>query len=260
MHIHHTHIRFSELLMQFFRFMTLHGIGLCAQILTYAGIPTVLTSYLLTIPAKPLNQPTIITQAGFSLESHSLLFAGIALFGMLSIIITIQSATEYASQIMSSDEIQSREKFRQGIIDTFPRIAGALLLLGISMMIGFMLCIIPGFYVISAGTLLIPIIRNPEISMLAGFKSSFTLIRHHALKPIAFILLISIITSIPSTALGIIEDLPIPYLDAYLPRIMAMINALISMLTLGFIAVFGIILHKELLKGAEFDSLHAPIK
>lgn len=259
MHIHHTYIRFSDLLLQFFRYLSLHGIGLCSHILTYAGIPTVLTSYLMTIPAKPLNQPTIITQAGFSFESHSLLFAGIALFGLLSIILAIQSATEYASQSISSDEMQSHEQFKYGMVETFPRYAGALLLLGISMMIGFILCIIPGFYVMSAGTLLIPIIRNPEISLFAGFRSSFTLIRHHALKPMAFILLISIITSIPSTALGIIADLPIPFLDAYIPRFMAMINALISILTLGFIAVFGIILHKELLKGAEFQVPHAPI-
>lgn len=259
MYIYTAHIRFSDLLMQFFRYLSSHGIELCVHILTYAGIPTILTTYLWTTPAKPLNQPTIITQAGFSLEHHSLLFTGIALCGLLSIILTIQSATEYALQSMSEAEIKSREQFRNGLMESIPRYAGAFLLLGISMVIGFMFCILPGFYVMSAGTLLFPIISNPEISIFSGFRSSFTLIRHHALKPMAFMLIISIITSIPSTALGIIAELPIPFLDAYLPRFMAIINALISILTLGFIVVFGIILHKEFLKGTELQAPHAPI-
>jgi hypothetical protein len=235
--------------------MTLHGIDLCAHILKYAGLPTIVTSYLLTMPAKPLNQPTIITQAGLFFEGHAWLFAGIALFGFLSIILTMHAATEYVMQRMDGDEVESEYHATEYV----PKYAGAFLVFGISMLIGFMLCIIPGLYVMSAGTLLFPIIRNPEISIFSGFKSSLTMIRHHALKPIAFMLLISVITSIPSTALGVIADLPIPYLDAYLPRIIAMINALISVLTLSFIAVFGIILHKELLKGTEFHSPHAPI-
>ena len=112
----------------------------------------------------------------------------------------------------------------------------------------------------SAGILLFPLIQDPGISVFSGLQLSVKLIRNHVLTPIAFILLISIITSIPSTALGFLSELPIPFLDAFMPRIILMLNSLISILTLGMISVFGVILHNELLKGSDFASPIAPIK
>ena len=253
-------IRFPDLFAQFLRFISLHGIELSVQILKFAGLPALFASYLLTIPAKSLNEATIFVEAGFSLDGHIFQFAGILIFSLLSLILTIQSATVYTQHSIDSTETPSQESISQAMLETIPKTIGAFFLLCFAIVLGLFFCILPGIYIMSAGMLLFPLIQDPAISIFSGLKLSVKLIRNHALKPIAFILLILIITSIPSTALGFLSELPIPFLDAFMPRIILMLNSLISILTMGMISVFGVILHKELLKGTDFPSPIAPIK
>lgn len=253
-------IRFPDLFMQFLQFMSLHGIELSLQILKFAGLPALFASYLLTIPAKPLNESTIFVEAGFSLDGHVFLFAGIFIFSLLSLILTIQTATVYTQHSIENLETPSQESISQAMLETIPKTIGAFFLLCFAIVLGLLFCIFPGVYMMSAGILLFPLIQDPAISIFSGLQLSVKLIRNHVLTPIAFILLISIITSIPSTAVGFLSELPIPFLDAFMPRIILMLNSLISILTLGMISVFGVILHKELLKGTDFASPIAPIK
>lgn len=253
-------IRFPDLFIQFLRFMSVHGIELSLQILKFAGLPALFASYLLTIPAKPLNEATIFVEAGFSLDGHIFLFAGILIFILLSLILTIQTATVFTQHSIENMETPSQESISQAMLETIPKTIGAFFLLCFAIVLGLLFCIFPGVYIMSAGILLFPLIQDPTISIFSGLQLSVKLIRNHVLTPIAFILLISIITSIPSTAVGFLSELPIPFLDAFMPRIILMLNSLISILTLGMISVFGVILHKELLKGADFPSPIAPIK
>jgi hypothetical protein len=246
--------------MEFFQFIAEHGLDLFKRILTFAGLSTVIASFLISIPAKPLNQSTILVQAGFSLDNHILLFSGIILFSMLSLILTINVSTIHAMSCYENEEPPAQEYILQELTHGFLRSIGAFLLLCITILIGCVFCIIPGVYVISAGTLLFPILRNKDKSIVSGLIYSIKMIRGHILKPIAFLLLISIITSIPSTALGFLSDLDIPYMGEYVARIITMINALISIFTLGMISVFGVILHKELLKVDELPLQIVPIK
>jgi hypothetical protein len=259
MNTFHT-IRFPDLFMQFLRFMSLYGIGLCTHILKFAGLPALFATYLLTFPAKPLNEPTIIVEAGFSLDGHILLFAGIFIFSVLSAILTIQTSTIYGQYSIENRESPTQEVMSHNMLETIPKTIGAFFLLSFAISIGLIFCIFPGIYILSAGVLLFPFIQDRQISIFAGLQLSVKLLRNHALKPIAFILLISIITSIPSTALGFLSDIPIPLIDTYMPRIITMIHSLISILALGMISVFGVILHKELLKGTDFATRIAPIK
>lgn len=260
MNIHSPQIRFSELLMQFFRYMSSFGFDLMKQIIVFAGVPTFISSFLLTFPARPLDTSTIIVEAGFSWDSHLVPVAGILLFSILSIILTLQISTIHSQYCLKYEEIPSRELITQYLLETMPRSFGACMLLCIAISIGLILCILPGIYIMSAGVLLFPLIHDTDISIFSGLQLSVTYIRHHALKPLAFMLLISFITSIPSTALGFLTEIPIPVLDSFMPRIIFMLNALISILTLGMISVFGVILHKELLKGTDFAIPIAPIK
>ena len=260
MNIDPSRISFSELMMQHIQYMSRFGIDLCIHILQFAGIPTVIASYLWTLPARPLDTPTLIVEAGFSFDGHLLLFAGLLFFSVASIIICMQISTIHAQYCIEHGEAPNRDFIMQNLMEYMPKAIGAFFLLYFAISIGLILCIFPGIYIMSAGILLFPLMQDTRFSIFVALQLSIRLIRNHALKPLAFIILLTFITSIPSTALAYLSDISIPFLDSSMPRIIFMLLSLIRIVTLGLISVFGVILHKELLKGTDFATPIAPIK
>ena len=259
MNIDPSRIRFSELILQFIQYMTSFGIDLCILIVLFAGLPTLIASYLLTLPERLLNTPTLMVEAGFSFDTHLLLFAGLCFFIVTSIIMCIQISTIHAQYCIEHGETPNRDYIRQNLMENMPKVIGGFLLLCVTIFIGLILCIFPGIYIMSAGILLFPLIQDKRISIFVGLQLAVRLIRNHVLKSLAFMVLLAFITSIPTTAIAYLSDISIPFFESSMPSIIFMFLSLIRIVTIGMITVFGVILHKELLKGTDFAVSNAPI-
>lgn len=239
-------IRFPELLTQFMDYMAEHGPSLIGQMLKYAGIPICIASYLLSIPASPLVEPSIITHAQFGIGDHILLIAGIALFMFLGVTLAITTASVFTMHCLIHGEKPSDSMLRDGIQSSYINISMILFLLALTSSIGIILCIAPGIYIMSAGTVMIPLLLHERSSPIKAMQGGIRLIRNHALKPFAFSLFVFIIISVFITAIELVMDIAIPLIHDQLGRITLMINACLRILGIGMIFTFGALLYIQL--------------
>ena len=239
-------LRFPELLSLFMEYISHHGLSLFSHMLKYAGIPICIASFLLSIPASPLKEPTIITLAQFRVDDHVWLIAGIMFFSFLGVILAISTASIFTLHCLLHGERPSDAMLRDGIQSSFIRISVITFLLAITSSIGIILCVAPGIYILSAGTVMIPMMLHEQYSPVKSMQIGMRLIRNHALKPLAFSLFVFIITTMCITAIELAMDYTISPIHEQLGRLSSMIIACLRLLGIGIILAFGTILYIEL--------------
>lgn len=239
-------IRFPELLSIFMEYISDHGISLIGHILKYAGIPICIASFLATTPASPLKEPSIITLAQFPIDDHIWLLSGIAFFTFLGLILAISTASAFTLHCLLHGERPGDGMLRETIQSSFVNVCTVGFLLALTSIIGIIVCVAPGIYIMSAGTVMIPLLLHEHSSPLQAMQSGIQLIRNHALKPFAFSLFVFIVASICITAIEYVMDFAITPLHVQLGRLSFMVIACLRMLGIGMIFAFGTILYIEI--------------
>lgn len=239
-------IRFPDLLSIFMEYISDHGFSLIGYMLKYAGIPICIASFLSSMPASPLKEPSIITLAQFTIDDHIWLIAGIAFFTFLGLMLAISTASSFTLHCLIHGEKPDDAKLRELIQSSFVSISTIGFLVVFTSTIGIILCVFPGIYIMSASTVMIPILLHERCSPLQAIQSGIQLIRNHALKPFAFSLFIFIVASLCITAIEYVMDLAIIPIHEQLGRISLMVTACLRMLGIGMIFAFGTILYIEL--------------
>jgi hypothetical protein len=148
--------------------------------------------------------------AGFSLFFVALMFAVLALLALLSVYI-IGGMYHTAFKQLRGEPISTRDLFGAG--DRFLPLLGAAILVGLLVMLGFALCIIPAFLVAGALYFTLPLVVERRLSAAEAIQASRDATRGDLLMFVLFMVVVSLIAQAGSYIcyVGVLVTMPLQY-------------------------------------------------
>jgi len=251
-------IRFPELCIQFMDFFSEFGLTLLLQIFKFAGLPTVIASYLVTMPATPFNEEIIITRAVIGFQGHAALIIAIVIFTFMAIILACNTSAIYTLHCLEHGEQPSNTWMNHTLLKSFHKASALFLLMTFSAIAGLMLCILPGIYVLSAGSVMPAILHKEEVTVFRALQGGIQSMRGHILKPIAFALLVFFGASIVITGLDMFLGMACSMLSIECNRIISMIGHCLQISALAIIPSFGAMLFWQVRLNQTTHASNAP--
>ena len=148
--------------------------------------------------------------AGLGFLMLAMMFGAMALLVLLSSYL-VCGMYQTAFKQLRGETISTRDLFSAG--DIFPRFLGAAIVVGILTMIGFLLCIIPGFIVVGALYFAVPLVVERRMSVGDAIQASRNATRGDLLMFVLFALVVSIIAQAGSYLcyVGMLVTWPLQY-------------------------------------------------
>ena len=148
--------------------------------------------------------------AGFGLFMVVLMFAVVALMVLLSVYI-VGGMYHTAFKQLRGEPISTRDLFGAG--DRFLPLLGGAILVGLLVMLGFILCIIPAFVVAGALYFTLPLVIERRLSAGEAIQASRDATRGDLFMFVLFFLVVSLIAQAGSYAcyVGVLVTMPLQY-------------------------------------------------
>jgi len=148
--------------------------------------------------------------AGFGLFMVALMFAVLALLVLLSVYI-VGGMYHTAFKQLRGEPISTRDLFGAG--DRFLPLLGAAILVGLLVMLGFILCIIPAFIVAGALYFTLPLVIERRLSAGEAIQASRDATRGDLFMFVLFLVVVSLIAQAGSYIcyVGVLATMPLQY-------------------------------------------------
>ncbi len=157
-----------------------------------------LYAFIFAAQLATMGDPELQAEAPTYLLALMPLFYLVIIFGSSYL---MSGAYRAAFKQMRGGQVSVKDLFTGG--DVFLRVAGGAVLVGLLVMVGFLLCVLPGLAVLGLFYFTMPLIVERKLGVIDAMKASFEVTKGHWFMFVLFAVVVSLLAQLGSVACGV---------------------------------------------------------